>query len=85
MRHGLFVSSSLHRPLLVCQKAERLRKETGDSRYWAPAERKHMPFGQLVKLVLGRPFLVLAEEPMLIAITLYMSVSTISPDSSITN
>ncbi|EPS93497.1 hypothetical protein FOMPIDRAFT_1026518 [Fomitopsis schrenkii] len=60
-------------PILTCRKAERLRKETGDNRYWAPFERKKESLGRHVRHVLGRPFLVLAREPMLIAITLYMS------------
>ena len=36
-----------------------------------------MSLGARVARVLGRPFKVLAYEPMLIAITLYMSVSLI--------
>ncbi|KAI0776897.1 MFS general substrate transporter [Trametes elegans] len=60
-------------PILLVKRAQKLRKETGDDRYWAPLERNKKTFGQHVKHVLGRPFLVLAREPMLIAITLYMS------------
>lgn len=60
----------------MVRKAKRLRKETGDSRYWAPMERKTESLGRQIQHVLARPFLVLAREPMLIAITLYMSVST---------
>ncbi|KAI0324201.1 MFS general substrate transporter [Cubamyces sp. BRFM 1775] len=60
-------------PVLLVKRAQRLRKETGDDRYWAPLERNKMALGQRLKHVLGRPFIVLAREPMLIAITLYMS------------
>ena len=60
--------------MLLVKRAQRLRKETGDDRYWAPLERNKMALGQRLKHVLGRPFIVLAREPMLIAITLYMSV-----------
>ncbi|KAI8976291.1 MFS general substrate transporter [Trametes punicea] len=60
-------------PVLLVRRAKRLRKETGDNRYWAPLERNKMPFGQRLKHILGRPFIILALEPMLIAVTLYMS------------
>ena len=56
------------------KRAKKLRQETGDDRYWAPLERNTMPLGQRIKHVLGGPFVVLVNEPMLIAITLYMSV-----------
>lgn len=73
----LCLTEGMVRPILMCRKAERLRKETGDDRYWAPFERKKDTLGQHIRRVLGRPFLVLAREPMLIAITLYMSVSPV--------
>ncbi|KZT67533.1 MFS general substrate transporter [Daedalea quercina L-15889] len=60
-------------PIIIVRKAQRLRKETGDDRYWAPFERKTDTIGRHLRRVLGRPFIVLAQEPMLIAITLYMS------------
>ncbi|OSD00382.1 MFS general substrate transporter [Trametes coccinea BRFM310] len=60
-------------PVLMVRRAQKLRKETGDERYWAPLERNKMTFRQRAKHVLGRPFIILMREPMLIAITLYMS------------
>ncbi|KAI0808175.1 MFS general substrate transporter [Fomes fomentarius] len=60
-------------PVLLVRKAKRLRKETGDDRYWAPLERNTMSKGARIAHVLGRPFAILVQEPMLIAITLYMS------------
>lgn len=68
-------SFRVDRPVLLVRKAKRLRKETGDDRYWAPLERNTMSKGARIMHVLGRPFAILAKEPMLIAITLYMSVS----------
>ena len=58
----------------MVKKAKEFRKKTGDDRFWAPLERNTMTFGQRVKHTVGRPFVVLAREPMLIAITAYMSV-----------
>ncbi|KZT04040.1 MFS general substrate transporter [Laetiporus sulphureus 93-53] len=60
-------------PILMVRKAQRLRKETGDDRYWAPLERQKKSFGEHMKHILARPFLILFREPMLMAITMYMS------------
>ena len=60
---------------MLVKRAQKLRKETDDDRYWAPLEKNKKTFSQHVKHVLARPFLILFREPMLIAITLYMSVS----------
>ena len=57
------------------QRAKKIRKETGDNRYWAPLERKKLTFAQRIEQTLLRPFKIFFKEPMLIAVTLYMSVS----------
>ncbi|KAF5355774.1 hypothetical protein D9756_004068 [Leucocoprinus leucothites] len=54
-------------------KAERLRKETGDSRYYAPMEKRQVSIAKRLEDILAKPFLILFREPMLIAITIYMS------------
>lgn len=59
----------------MIKKAERLRKETGDSRYYAPMEKEEkLPLGKRIYEIVGRPFKILVQEPMLIAVTIYMSV-----------
>lgn len=61
-------------PVILVQKAKRLRKETGDNNYYAPMEKQDkVSFGRRLNNTLGRPFVVLVHEPMLIAITAYMS------------
>lgn len=60
---------------MLAKKAERLRKETGDLRYYAPIEKLNWTFVKRLEHVLAKPFLILIREPMLIAITVYMSVS----------
>ena len=55
--------------------AQRKREETGDDRYYAPIEHKRVPVSQRVRDILGKPFKILFSEPMLIAITVYQSVS----------
>jgi MFS family permease len=64
------------RPILLVREAKRKRKETGDNRYYAPMERQNIKFIQRIENILARPFNILIHEPMLIAITIYMSVCT---------
>ena len=60
--------------MLLVQRAKRLRKETGDDRYHAPMEITKKNMREQVENVLGRPFKMVVQEPMLAAITAYMSV-----------
>ncbi|GBE85689.1 MFS general substrate transporter [Sparassis latifolia] len=69
----VFTIPETYVPVLLVQRARQKRKETGDDRYWAPLERQKLKFAPLLKHILGRPFVVLVHEPMLIAITVYMS------------
>lgn len=61
-------------PLLLQRKARKLRRETGDARYWAPLDKKSTKFKALAYNVLLDPFKMLFEEPMLLAITVYLSL-----------
>lgn len=61
-------------PTLLANKAARRRKETGDERYYSLTEREpKRTLGQKLENILARPFKMLAREPMLSAITAYMS------------
>jgi len=57
---------------LLGRKAARIRAETGDNRYQTIYERKakKVSRGRLVYDLLASPFIMLASEPMLLAITL---------------
>ena len=63
----------------MLKKAAAKRRETGDDKYYAPLEReeKKTLMQQMEKVVL-KPFVVLFQEPMLQAVTVYMSVSTVA-------
>ncbi|WFD41499.1 hypothetical protein MPSI1_000129 [Malassezia psittaci] len=55
-------------------KAQRVRRETGDNRYVAPIEvREPEKPLQLISKVLGKPVRLFFQEPMLIAVTVYIS------------
>ena len=66
------------RPRLSALAAQRKRKEADDDHYYAPIERRQVPFAQRLRDIVGKPFEVLFSEPMLIAITIYMSVCLVS-------
>ena len=51
-----------------------MRKATGDTEYFAEMERESVHWTKRIEHILTRPFRVLFAEPMLMAITLYMSV-----------
>ncbi len=63
-----------HRPIILVYKARKLRQTTGDNRYYAALERNVPRPRQIINKVLARPFLVLFNEPMLMAMTAYLSV-----------
>ncbi|KAJ7038322.1 major facilitator superfamily domain-containing protein [Mycena alexandri] len=65
-------------PVLLAKSAQKKREETGDSRFYAPMEKIKLSIWERVENVLARPFKVLFQEPMLIAITLYMSFVSVS-------
>ncbi|KAI0755190.1 MFS general substrate transporter [Daedaleopsis nitida] len=69
----IFTLPETYVPVLLVRRAKKIRKETGDDRYWAPLERNKMAIGQRLKHIFGRPFVILFREPMLMVITLYMS------------
>lgn len=60
-------------PAIHKRKAIRKRKETGDDRYISELEAEDLHWRQRLENVLARPFKMLFQEPMLLAITLYMS------------
>jgi hypothetical protein len=64
-------------PVLLARKATRLRKETGDNRYYAPKEVDKPDIGRRLYNILAMPFKILFLEPMLIAIVVYQSVSSL--------
>ena len=60
----------------MVQKAKAMRLKTGDENYYAPLEKiAPKSLGKSIEGTISRPFKVLFQEPMLIAITVYMSVS----------
>ena len=62
-------------PVLLVRKAAAKRRETGDGRYYAALEKSSQHWRDRIRRILGRPFKVLFLEPLLLVLTIYMSVS----------
>ncbi|KAL7422377.1 hypothetical protein Q5752_003023 [Cryptotrichosporon argae] len=69
----VFTLPETYAPVLLAQKARRMRKETGDERWYAPIERVKHSFKSRLRDILLKPFIILFLEPMLLAVTIYMS------------
>lgn len=60
-------------PYLLGKKAQKLRKETGNDRYWHPHERIEVDVQSIITKQLSRPFKMLFTEPMVTCICFYAS------------
>ncbi|KAK3651112.1 hypothetical protein LTR56_005876 [Elasticomyces elasticus] len=68
-----FCMPEMYGPTLLKWKAQRLRKETGDQRYWHPHEAMKITFSNIVTKHLSRPIVMLTTEPMVTCIAIYAS------------
>lgn len=70
---GFFCLPEVYAPYLLKKKAQRLRKETGDSRYHHPHEDVKIDIKSVVTKHFSRPIRMLLTEPMVTCIALYAS------------
>jgi MFS family permease len=63
----------LYAPVLLHQKAIKMRKETGDQRYHHPHEDVKLDFNSIITKHLVRPLRMLLTEPMVTCIAIYAS------------
>ncbi|KAK1808768.1 hypothetical protein LTR12_016885 [Friedmanniomyces endolithicus] len=68
-----FAMPEVYGPTLLKQKAQRLRKETGDQRYWHPHEAAKITFSNILTKHVSRPLKMLTTEPMVLCIAIYAS------------
>ena len=61
-------------PVLLAWKARHLRELTGDDRYVAAMEIRGEPFVKRLGTALYRPFLLTLREPIIVLVTLYLTV-----------
>ncbi|KAL4792662.1 major facilitator superfamily domain-containing protein [Aspergillus venezuelensis] len=62
------------RKRILERKAKTVRKRTGDERYIAPSEQHSLDLGALVQRYGKMPVKMMAQEPILIIITLYLTL-----------
>lgn len=61
-------------PVLLRRKAAKLRKDTGDDKYRTLEELEKKPFAQTIKIALIRPFIMIFTEPIIIFMSICMSI-----------
>lgn len=71
-----FLPESLPSNILV-RRARRLRKQTGDNRYYTLEEKEtgKVPLGVRIKEICLRPFLLIIDEPGVLALDFYISLA----------
>ncbi|KIY72592.1 polyamine transporter [Cylindrobasidium torrendii FP15055 ss-10] len=60
-------------PVILRNKAKKLRKETGDERYQTLEELERRPLSETLKVALLRPIIMLLTEPIVIFFSFYLS------------
>lgn len=68
-----FTVKETYAPVIIRNKAKRIRKETGQDVYKSPLELNPLVPKHLLHDTLLFPFIMMAEEPMLLALGLYLS------------
>lgn len=70
---GYAILLETYAPVLLKQKAARLRLETGNKKFYSALEEKPVTAADFVVRYLSRPFVMLCLEPILFCMTLYIS------------
>jgi MFS family permease len=69
----LCLCKETYSPALLQRKAERLRKTESEDRYWSRYDTK-LAFGELMKVNLGRPFVMMVSEQICVCFNIYIAV-----------
>ncbi|ERS99880.1 hypothetical protein HMPREF1624_03247 [Sporothrix schenckii ATCC 58251] len=69
----VFVPETYH-PVVLRNKARRMRKETGDDRWYAPIEKMNKSILGTIGYAVKHPFVLLVSEPMILALNLYSAI-----------
>lgn len=70
---AVFCMPESYAPVLLKRKANRLRKTTGDKRYWHPHEDVKMNLDNIISKHFSRPLRMFFTEPMVTCICIYAS------------
>ncbi|XHF96636.1 hypothetical protein AWENTII_000259 [Aspergillus wentii] len=70
---GLFFLRETYAPKILQVRAKQLRKETGDQSFQTDAEQQNKTLTQVLRISLVRPFRLLATQPIVQLLALYMA------------
>ncbi|KAF2084204.1 MFS general substrate transporter [Saccharata proteae CBS 121410] len=70
---SVFCLPEMYAPVILKRKAQRLRTETGDHKFYHPHEDMKLDFKTMVTKHFSRPLLMLTTEPMVTCIAFYAS------------
>ncbi|KAJ8521346.1 hypothetical protein ONZ45_g1920 [Pleurotus djamor] len=70
----IFTLPETFAPVLLRKRAEKMRKETGNPNIFTQQELSRPPFSELLIDTLVRPFTMLVTEPILLLMSLYISI-----------
>ncbi|CEL01853.1 Putative MFS multidrug transporter [Aspergillus calidoustus] len=70
---GLFLLKETYAPKILSARAKKLRTESNDPSYQTESERLNKPLSQVLRTALIRPFRLLATQPIVQAIALYLA------------
>lgn len=69
-----FTVPETYAPMILARRAKKMRKELQDDRYVTELDLDERPFGERLRIFLIRPFQLLLREPIVMFVSLYMSV-----------
>ncbi|OAX80311.1 hypothetical protein ACJ72_05357 [Emergomyces africanus] len=69
-----FTVPETYTPTLLARRAKRMRKETSNNRYVTEQDLDSRPLGEKLRLFLFRPFQLLFLEPIVLLLSIYMSI-----------
>ncbi|KAA1111700.1 hypothetical protein PGT21_008930 [Puccinia graminis f. sp. tritici] len=71
---SLFLLPETYSPILLSRKAKKLRKETGDSKYYSAHEKSDYSVKAIFRRTILRPFEMLFTESILLFVTVYLAL-----------
>ncbi|KAH9441062.1 hypothetical protein MJO28_015962 [Puccinia striiformis f. sp. tritici] len=70
----LFWLPETYSPILLSRKAKKIRKETGDLKFYSAHEKADYSFKAVVRRTIFRPFEMIFTEPILMFVTIYLAL-----------
>ncbi|KAI9617249.1 hypothetical protein H4Q26_013115 [Puccinia striiformis f. sp. tritici PST-130] len=71
---GPVIGPQTYSPILLSRKAKKIRKETGDLKFYSAHEKADYSFKAVVRRTIFRPFEMIFTEPILMFVTIYLAL-----------